>query len=81
MSLAPGDPTLWNGVIFVRSGEFKFTIPSAMRRLTPVCRSLCFGRPPIPAPLPRHLSRPSSSSHLRDGLVPPIDCASYYIYL
>jgi hypothetical protein len=21
VSLAPGDPTLWNGVIFVRSGE------------------------------------------------------------
>lgn len=27
MSLAPGDPTLWNGVIFVRSGEYGYNIP------------------------------------------------------
>ena len=25
VSLAPGDPTLWNGVIFVRSGELHFS--------------------------------------------------------
>ncbi|KAK6852764.1 ubiquitin-conjugating enzyme [Apiospora arundinis] len=72
VSLTPGDPALWSGVVFVRDGKFK---------IARTCWPLCARGPALPDLLPGRLSAAAPAGHLLHRHVPPPDHALDHLHV
>ena len=86
VSLTPGDPTLWSGVIFVRKGPSippsmnPSYLPSHLLELT-LTRPLRPRNPALPHLLPRHLPFPPAPRHFCHRHVPPARHPAHHLHV
>ena len=91
LSITPGDPSLWVGVIFVRRGRVfrrakrgccplvTFAFPD--RRVFTFDRTICACSPPIPNILPSQLSHVAPPRDLFYRCLSPVAHATHHVHL
>lgn len=80
MSLTPGDPTLWSGVIFVRKGP-PFPPPSFPAPTNGFSRPIQPRSPPFPNLLSANLPLAPTSRNLQHRHLPPARHAFKYVHV
>lgn len=74
LSITPGDPTLWVGVMFVRRGKsvlMWFQSPISHYGVFTLDRSICSCGTTFPDFIPSQLPRPAASRDLLNRCLPP----------
>ncbi|KAH9438703.1 hypothetical protein MCOR02_002310 [Pyricularia oryzae] len=86
MSLTPGDPALWSGVIFVRKGTNSKSVwstspPCQDSNGLAITRTIRNRNSPLPNIIPRHLPASATTGDFLDRHLPSVDHAPDYLHV